>query len=150
MTPINVEFSIPIKRKREEIFSFISNFSNHKRMYQANTDSRQTSEGPVGIGTTMRNIAKFLWIEMEEHFVVCQFEHNKCIGKKSLPGSTFVTTDCITLEDCPEGTIVKFHVYAEVKGILKLMSGMVEKKLKSAVEKDWKYIKENFESGNFR
>jgi len=144
---MNIEIKVPINRPAKEIFAYISNFSNHKDMIAANVDSKQTSEGPVKVGTTMRNIAKFMGMKMEEHFVVTEYEPNKILAKKSAPGSTFVTGDKIVLEEKDGGTMLNLNVYAELKGFMKLFDGILEKQVRNSLVKDFYRLKANFELG---
>lgn len=150
MTSINFEITISIKKKRQDIFHFLTNFSNHKSLFKANIDSWQVSEGPAGAGTTMIVVAKFLGLNLKEVFVVTEFEPCKILAKESLPGSTFYTRDKIVLQDIPHGTLVTFSCYAELKGILKWFKGILKRELTKAMTKDWETIRENFESGVFK
>ena len=77
---IKVKINKPVK----EVFTYVSSFDNHADLIGANIHSKQTSEGPVEVGTTMRNVAKFMGIKMEEHFVVTEYIPNKLIAKESI------------------------------------------------------------------
>ena len=140
---INVQINKPVK----DVFQYISTLSNHKDMIKANIDSRQTSEGPVQVGTTMTNVAKFMGIKMEEHFVVTEYIQDKLIAKESAPGSTFVTGDKITLTDVDGGTLLTLYVYAHTKGFLKLFDSFLGKKVKQSLVEDMERLKKNFEEG---
>lgn len=144
-----MEFEIitKINKPVKDVFKYISNFPNHKDMIAANTDSKQTSEGPVQVGTTMRNIAKFMGIKMEEHFVVTEYIQDKLIAKQSAPGSTFVTGDKMTLDEAGGGTQLTLYVYAYPKGFLKLLDKPLGKKVKKSLEADMQRLKKDFESG---
>lgn len=139
---MNFEIKVHINHPVEDVFKYVSNFSNHKEMIKANIDSRQTSEGPVQVGTTMRNTAKFMGIKMEEHFVVTEFIPGKLIAKESAPGSTFVTGDKMTLEEENGGTLLTLYVYAHLKGFLKLFDGYLEKKVHRSLKEDMERLRE--------
>lgn len=136
MKTLNFEYSIQINRPEQEVFEYLSDFNNYHHVFHANINSKQTSEGPVQVGTTMRNLAKFLWKNMEEHFVVTEFEPEKRILKKSLSGSTFYTTDEIIFTDENGGTKLAVKVYAEITGIMKIMAGVVRKKVAKILTND--------------
>ncbi len=144
---MNFEISIYITKPATDVFTYISNFSNHKDMISANIDSKQTSEGPVQVGTTMRNIARFMGMKMEEHFVVTEFVQDKLIAKQSVQGSTYVTGDKMTLEEMKGVTNLTVFVYAELKGFIKLFDGFLERKVRDSLTADMERLKRDFESG---
>src|SRR5579863_4416176 len=123
------EIKVQINKPVQQVFDYVSSFDNHADLIGANIDSKQTSEGPVEVGTTMRNIAKFMGIKMEEHFVVTEYVPNKLIAKESIPGSTFVTGDKMMFEDVNGNTALTFYVYAYLTGFLKLFDGYFSKKV---------------------
>ncbi len=147
---MTIQIKVHIHKPAEEIFAYISNFSNHKEMFSANLDSKQTSEGPVGVGTTMRNIAKFMGMKMEERFVVIGYEPNKFIKKQSAPGSTFVTSDKMSLEAVNGGTLFTLDCDADFTGFMKLLDGFMEKQVGKILTKDINLLKEKFESGKIK
>ena len=145
---MNFEVKVTIKKPAAEIFSYISNFSNHAEMFAANIESKQTSDGPIQVGTTMQNIAKFMGISMTERFIVKEFIPNKLIYKESLPESTFITGDKMILEEINGETIFTTQVYAYPKGFLKLLDGFLGKQVKKSLIKDMNRLKKKFESTN--
>lgn len=147
---MKIQIQVHINKPAEQIFSYISNFSNHKEMFSANLDSKQTSEGSVGVGTTMRNIAKFMGMKMEERFVVTGYELNKFIEKRSAPGSTFVTSDKMSLEKVNGGTLFTLYCDADFTGVMKLLDGFMEKQVGKILTKDMNLLKEKIESGNIK
>lgn len=143
------EIKTQINKPVKDVFKYISTLSNHKDMVKANIDSRQTSEGPVQVGTTMTNVAKFMGIKMEEHFVVTEYVQDKILAKESAPGSTFVTGDKFTFEEANGGTLLTLYVYAHTKGFLKLFDGFLGKKVKQCLVADMERLKKNFEEGKY-
>jgi len=141
------EIKVQINKPVNDVFKYISMFSNHADMIAANIDSRQTSQGPVQVGTTMKNKAKFMGIKMEEHFIVTEFIQDKLIAKESIPGSTFVTGDKMTLEEMNGGTQLTVFVYANLTGIAKMLDGFLGKKVKASLTADMERLKRDFEAG---
>jgi len=141
------EIKVNIHKPVKDVFKYISNLSNHADMIKANIDSRQTSEGPVQVGTTMTNVAKFMGMKMEEHFIVTEFTQDKLIAKQSAPGSTFVTGDKFTFNEADGGSLLTLSVYAHTKGFLKLLDGYLGKKVKQSLVEDMDRLRKNFEEG---
>ncbi len=113
--------NIMIDQPTDKVFAFISDFSNHQRIFKANIDSRQTSKGPVKVGTTMTNVASFIGLKLKEHFVVTAFEPGKRIAKASVSDSSVETGDQIVLESVNGNTMLRFKAWAQPSGLLKLL-----------------------------
>jgi uncharacterized membrane protein len=141
------EIKVQINKPVKDVFKYISNFSNHADMIAANIESRQTSQGPLQVGSTMKNMAKFMGIKMEEHFRVTEFEQDKLLAKESIPGSTFITGDKMTLEEKDGGTQLTLFVYANLTGFLKLFDGYLGKKVQKSLTADMEKLKRDFEEG---
>jgi len=143
---MNFEIKVKINRPIKDVFNYISNLANHKDMIKANIDSKQTSEGLVQVGTTMTNVAKFMGMKMEEHFIVTEYIQNRLIAKQSAPGSTFVTGDKMTLEEADDGTLLTLYVYADLKGFLKILDRILRRKVQKSLIDDMNRLKQDFES----
>jgi len=141
------DIRIKINKPVKEVFDYVSSFDNHADLIGANIHSKQTSEGPVEVGTTMRNVAKFMGIKMEEHFVVTEYIPNKLIAKESIPGSTFVTGDKMMFDEDSGNTALTFHVYAHLTGILGLFDWFFSRKVRKSLTADMERLKQDFESG---
>jgi uncharacterized membrane protein len=141
------EIRVQINKPVKDVFKYLSNFSNHSDIMKANIDSRQTSQGPVQVGTTMRNVAKFMGRKMEEHFIVTEFVQDKIIAKESVPGSTFVSSDKMTFEEVNGGTLLTVSVRANLTGLMKLFDNYLNKKVMQALTEDMERLKKNFEEG---
>lgn len=55
-----IETSVVINRSRKEVFEFISNWANNPQWESGVLEAGQTSEGAMGVGTTVREVRKFL------------------------------------------------------------------------------------------
>lgn len=69
-----VEFSneVMIRRSREDVFAFVSNLENVPRWNYAIEETKKTSDGPVGVGTTYLQ-RRTLPSPSEEQFVITAF-----------------------------------------------------------------------------
>ena len=67
------ENTVTIRRPVEEVFAFLADFENVPRWNYAILETRKTSHGPVGIGTTYRQICS-IPRRSEEGFEVTVFE----------------------------------------------------------------------------
>jgi len=146
---MKLEYIIKVNRKVNDVFSFLTDFSNHEQIFSANIESKQTSVGPVGVGTKMTNVAMFMGKRMEEHFVVTSYKLNDHIEKKSLPGSSIPTSDIMNVKPVEGGTEITITVYAKPRGFLKLATPIIKSKVDKILLKDIQNLKCILESTSF-
>ena len=138
---MKLSYTVTVKRPVNEVFDYLTDFSNHEQIFSANIESKQVSEGPVGIGTKMTCVSKFMGKRMEEHFIVTSFSKNEYIAKKSLPGSSLPTSDTMTVRAVDGGTEITIEVLAEPKGFLKLAAPLIRAQADKILSKDIKNLK---------
>ena len=139
--------SVTINKSATDVFSYVSDFSNHKDIFSMNIDARQDTEGPVCVGTRMTTVAKFLGKPLEDHFVVTEFELNRKITKKSLPESTVPSSDTVVLEPVDaQTTNVRWYLYAEPKGYFKIFGPLLKPMVSRVLAKDLLKLKKLLES----
>ena len=71
---IRVETSVHINRPGDEVFAFISNFENNPLWQSGQVEARFASEGPLRVGSTYDQVAKFLGRRIESTFEVLEYE----------------------------------------------------------------------------
>lgn len=138
--------SVEINKTPEEVFAFINNLSNHTYIFKANIESKQISEGPIGVGTKMKNVAKFLGKNIEEHFVITSYAPNDHIKKESVAGSTFPTWDVMSVKPTAQGTLFTFDVWAKPVSYLKLFGPLLKPIVSRAIKKDLYNMKKILET----
>jgi len=81
------ELSVEIKRPPEEVFAFVADLRHDVRWGQrVIKEVRQTSEGPLGVGTTFRQAARFLGLRFAIPIVVTEYEPNRKLGFEAAMG----------------------------------------------------------------
>ena len=73
---ISVEHSVVIDRPIHEVFAFIANVENNPQWQQSVLETRKTSPGPVGVGSTGIEVRQFMGRRMELSFEVTEYEEN--------------------------------------------------------------------------
>jgi carbon monoxide dehydrogenase subunit G len=91
-----IEMSVTIERPAEAVWRFILDSSTWPKLYPDVLDMKQTSPGPIGVGTTfsarMQRWGNLSW-------TVKEYEPNKKhTDEFSSPGSIKGTTDTVSLE----------------------------------------------------
>ena len=115
------EATVLINRPVEEVFAYISDPDNAPRWNGPVLEYKQTSEGPVGVGTTGQAAGLFFGRRIEVVWEVIEFELNRKHVTKSTSGPVgFVHT--VDYESVDEGTKVSLTFEYEVGGFFKLAS----------------------------
>ena len=100
---VRVEGTVVINRPIEEVFAFLSNADNASQWQGGTLEAKQTSEGPVGVGTTGQVASQFLGRRMESTWEVTEYELNRKASLKTTSGPVSYE-NFATLEAVDEGT----------------------------------------------
>lgn len=86
---VRFEENVVIRRPLEEVFAFISDLENDPPWTSA-AEVRRTSEGPIGLGTTFYQRARFVGRSVELSFEVVAYEPNHLITVAAKTGALSV------------------------------------------------------------
>ena len=143
---IREELSVVIGRPVEEVFAFATDPENDPLWQSTSLETEQTSGGPVGVGTTFRNISKFLGRRIETAYEVTEMEHprRQCVRIVSgpIPGS-----GCYLFEPAEGGTRFTQTFDAEVGGFFRLAEPLVARAIRRQTEADMATLKDVLEAG---
>jgi hypothetical protein len=134
---IAAEASILIQGSVESVFRFVATdfFLNYPKWSPEVVELEKTSQEPVSVGTTGRQVRLDQGRRSESIFRVTTFEPHRRIAFASTSGLQFGAS--YTFESLPEGTRVTFGLEIQVDGLpflLKpVMSGLVRNGTKQAV-----------------
>jgi uncharacterized membrane protein len=140
-----LEHSVVINRPVEEVFEFMSNNENEKLYRKDLLESEQTSEGPMGVGTTTREVTQFLGRKIESTSEVTEYVKNKVVATKSTSGPIpfkFRTS----FEPVEDGTKLTVEFEGEIGGFFKMAESLVIKRGMKQIEKDINTLKEMLEA----
>lgn len=121
---IDVARSITINRPVAEVFAYVSDVSNEPAWHTDVLEARQTSEGPIGIGTTFLIRVKPSMGVSEGLEEVIGFELNR---KQVLRGEMGSMRPTITdlFEPADGGTKFTRRIQIEASGLMRLMLPLV-------------------------
>jgi len=139
------EVSTTIKRPVEDVWAVISNVENNPKWSSFALDAKQTSPGPLGVGTTARFVGKFLGRRMESESVITEFEPNRKYTWESKSGP-FPLKGSTALEQIDGGTRVTGTIEAEPGGFFKLAEPLVVSMAKRSVQGDLDNLKDLMEA----
>ena len=113
------ELSTTINRPVEDVFAVMSNVEDNPKWSSAALEAKQTSAGPIGVGTTAHFVGKFIGRRIESDSVVTEFEPNRKFTWESKSGP-FPLRGSFTFEPVEGGTRVNAIFEAEPGGFFKL------------------------------
>jgi uncharacterized protein YndB with AHSA1/START domain len=144
---IQQEHTVVIDRPIEEVFAFATDPDNVSLWQSTSLATEQTSEGPVGVGTTFRDTSKFLGRRIESDYEVTKNEppHSQCVRITSgpIPGS-----GCYLFEPAADGsTRFTQNFEADVGGFFRLAEPLVGRAIRRQMEADMATLKDLLEAG---
>jgi uncharacterized protein YndB with AHSA1/START domain len=144
---IRQEHTVVIDRPIEEVFAFATDPDNVSLWQSTSLETEQTSEGPVGVGTTFRDTSKFLGRRIESTYEVTENDppHKQCMRITSgpIPGS-----GCYALEPTDGGsTRFTQNFEADVGGFFRLAEPLVGRAIRRQMEADMATLKDLLEAG---
>ena len=107
-----------INRPIDEVFEFVSNPENVRLWQPGVLESRQTSEGPMGVGATYLEVRESLGRRIESTSEVTHYERNAKLGSSTSEPVPFEAE--YTFEAAPDGTKITLAARMESGGFLKL------------------------------
>jgi carbon monoxide dehydrogenase subunit G len=137
---IEFEQEIFINRPQPEVFDFVSDPANDSRWQSGSEGGEWSSDGPVGVGSTVSSATKFLGRTIESTHEVTSWDPPNRLGQKAVTGPVpFEIT--ISLEPKEGGTQVTVNGQAEFGGFFKVAEGLVGRQLKKQMASDFKSLK---------
>ena len=140
-----VEGTVVINRPIEEVFKFLTTPGSSAQWQGMVLESKKTSEGPVGVGTTGQSASQFLGRRMESTWEVTEHELNRKTAYKSTSGP-IPYENSATLESVDEGTKVTLVGEYEVGGFFKLAEPIVARMGQRQADADFAMLKDLVEA----
>jgi uncharacterized protein YndB with AHSA1/START domain len=134
------EFTIVtvIARPVDEVFAVITDLERMPLWVPGMSEASFSSDGPLGVGSTLIYRGNFLGRSLEMPFVCTGLTENKHLGTRTTGGPFHLETDAV-LEPTAEGTRVTNTYRGESRGFFKLAEPLVVRLSK----KHWETAAEN-------
>jgi uncharacterized membrane protein len=142
---IRVETSVHIDRPSDEVFAFISNFENNPQWQSGQIEARFTSDGPLRVGSTYDQVAKFLGRRIISTFEVLEYEPGRRVKASSTSGS-FPITFTRMVEPAGDGADVSAVIEGDSSGFFKLAEPLLARMVQRSVDTDYRNLKNIMES----
>jgi carbon monoxide dehydrogenase subunit G len=131
-TMATFENTVTIRRPVQDVFAFLADFGNVPAWNYAIVETRKTSPGPVGVGTTYRQV-RSIPRRSEEGFQVTVFEPARRLEVHGDIGP-FTATVGYVLAPTGDGTRLANAVNLEpASGAVRLLAPLAASRVKAAV-----------------
>ncbi len=140
-----VEHSVWINRSVEEVFAYVVDPKNYAEWAGPVVESRKTSEGPVGLGTTSSRVTQFLGRTMEATYEITEYEPNRLYGDKTTSGPVPINAR-ISFAPVDGGTKVNVQGEIEAGGFFKLAEPILARMSSRQLETDLQTLKDLLEA----
>ena len=137
--------SLVVNRPVEEVFSFVASFENRQQYEKGLIESKQTSDGPFGLGSTGHDVRQAGGRKMESTARISAFEPNKTFTFESMSGPMeFQGT--WTFEPVESGTRLSMDFEGRMKGLMRLFEPLMAMQFKGQMEGSTARLKDILES----
>lgn len=120
----SVERTITVAQPVEKVWAYLSDFTTSEEWDPPTVSTTRTS-GDGGVGTTYKNVSKFLGKETEVTYEVVRSEPNR-VFELTGTASGMGLHDIITFEQQDGGTAVTYRSEFEPSGVAKLASPLLD------------------------
>lgn len=142
---ISFEVGVIINRPVDTVFSFANDPAKFPQWQPAVVESRQTSPGPLGVGSTGMNARKVMGQRVESTFEVTSYTLNQLFGVTSASGPVAYEITS-SFQPVDGGTRLHVHFQGEPQGLFKAAERMLGPTIKKDFEEDYQRLKALLES----
>jgi uncharacterized membrane protein len=143
---LTVEKSVVINQAIEKVFEFASNAENEPLWRTEINESKVTSDGPFGVGSTVSQTAHFMGRRIDATAEISEYEKNRIVAWKMTSGP-FSGNGSTTYEVVNEGqTKVTIASNFDVSGFFKLAEPLVARSGRRQTEANLASLKDMLEA----
>jgi carbon monoxide dehydrogenase subunit G len=136
---------VTVDRPVEEVWEFISNFENTTRWSRGVLEARQTSGGPLGVGSTLRTVVKAFGRRRTADYLVTEYEPNRAFAFEVTSGP-MTSRARFLVEPAGAGTRLTASGEAEATGPYQLLAPILVRTLKRHSQDDLANVKRILEA----
>ena len=137
--------SVTINRPVAEVWTFISNFENSTRWSRGVLEARQTSDGPLGVGSTLQTVVKAFGRRRTADYLVTEYEPNHAFAFEVSSGP-MTSRARYSVEPAGAGTRLTASGEAETTGLYRLLSPVLVRILERHSQDDLTNVKRILEA----
>jgi hypothetical protein len=131
---IKTKVSVEIRRPITEVFAFVTRVENFPSWFgEIVAESRQTSLGPISVGTTYMQTHHFLGRRFTSHFMVTAYERDRLFCVSTSQGLV-PFQGCFSFEMIPGGTRLIDQHEINPKGFFGLVGSLLVGRLRQQAD----------------
>ena len=144
---IDVKVETLIQRSREDVTSYAMNPDHDPVWISGIVEAKMLTDPPLGQGTQVARVAKFLGKRIEYVLEVVDYDPNSLMRMKSIKGP-FPMEVTYQFDQADQGTLAHIRVQGEASGFFRIASPMMARSVKKSLNNDLKALKQLLESGS--
>jgi carbon monoxide dehydrogenase subunit G len=136
---------VTVNRPVQEVWDFISNFENTTRWSRGVLEARHTSNGPLGVGSTLQTVVKAFGRRRSADYLVTEYEPNRAFAF-AVSSGPMTSRARFSVEPVGAGTRLTASGEAKVTGLSKLLAPLLIRTLKRHSQDDLANVKHILEA----
>ena len=136
---VTIEASVDINRPIEEVWAYVTDPTKAPQWSSMTLESTAEGTGPIGLGSRIRGIGKFLGRRLETTSEVTQYDPPSKFAMRVVSGGDLEIER--QLEPILEGTRYRSRLVGDSGGLFKLAEPIVAALMKRTVETDLQTLK---------
>ena len=147
---IHLELSIVINKPVEQVWKFLTDFQNTPKWDVGVLETRQTSQGSAGLGTTFQNIGPFLGRNSMREFKVTEYEPNQKVTVTLITSTKLIRKAQVSylFEPTMSGTKVTSTGSLELAPLFRLIQPLLFQRARKDTQGDLNNLKQLIEADN--
>lgn len=141
-----IDHTLVINRPVEDVFAYHDDPDNMPKWETAILVYEQTSEGPIGVGTTFREVRKLMGRRLESASQITAYKVNQTYAIKTTSGPISYEAT-MTFESVDGSTRIKVVAELEPGGIFKLVEPIFRRVVQKQIEGHLSNLKDLMEAG---
>jgi carbon monoxide dehydrogenase subunit G len=137
--------SVTVNRPVEEVWDFIGSFENTTRWSRGVLEARQTSDGPLGVGSTLQTVVKAFGRRRTADYLVTEYEPNHAFAFEITSGP-MTSRARYSVEPAGAGTRLTASGEAQATGLYKLLASVLVRTLERHSQDDLTNVKRILEA----
>ena len=137
--------SVTINRPVEEVWDVIGTFENTTRWSRGVLEARQTSDGPLGVGSTLQTVVKAFGRRRTADYLVTEYEPNHAFAFEVTSGP-ITSRARYSVEPAGAGTRLTASGHAAATGLYRLLAPIIVRTVKRHSEADLGNVKRILEA----
>ena len=138
---------IVIERPPQAVFAVLSDVTKNASWASASVSGRQTSPGPVGVGTTAHEVSRFMGRRLEVDSEIVEFRADQLL-RYVTRGGPFPFQGTFTVEPVANGTRLTTSFQIRPPGFRRVVGPLIRILAKRQFERDLANLKRLMEAGS--